>query len=280
MNFYEFFGNLKFKFNSIHIAKALAQQGKKVLFVDVGGAMGFKPSNMGAPVNLAENLDTIALNEPSFNFFTKGDMQSYLQDISQAYDIIVILNEKLGNLKSLMLMSLSTANLVVMDSRLTPAKKIMDVDLLKEEYNLPEVHFLLNRYGYNTNIVKELFNGFIKIFKKGNRKIGFVASRSILRSLMITIPWVLLIGVAFLKLEHLTEEKAKSPAVNIISERKPLLDPDKSIDQKTTDTENLSINTRISQSVKNDEGPFQSSEIEKETEIEKEDISKIDLSSL
>jgi uncharacterized protein involved in exopolysaccharide biosynthesis len=262
------------KFNSIHLAKALAQQGKKVLFVDVEGVMNLRPDNKRTPVNLAENLDSITLNEPSFNLFTKGAMESYLKDISQPYDIIVILNEKLGNLKSIMLMSLSTTNLVVMDSRLTPAKKIMDVDLLKEEYNLPEVHFLLNRYGYNTNIVKELFNGFLKIFKKGNRKTGFVNSRSILRSLMITIPWILLIGVGYLKLEHLTEAKEKSPVVNITSDNKPQFEPDKSIDKKTTDTEDLSINTSLSQTVENNEEVFLSREIEKEIEIEKEDISK------
>jgi len=53
-------------------------------------------------------------------------------------------------------MSVSTANLVVMDTRLTLAKRIMDVDLMNEEFKLPNVRFVLNRYAYNPSILHDI----------------------------------------------------------------------------------------------------------------------------
>ena len=100
-------------------------------------------SNNDIPLNIQEGLDLITLSNEEFKSFTKTRMKGFIEDFQQNYDIIVMLNEDLGKQKSLLLMSIATVNLVVVDARLTPAGRIIELDLLKEEFDLPSVHFVL-----------------------------------------------------------------------------------------------------------------------------------------
>ncbi len=72
------------------------------------------------------------------------------------YDLVLIHNQALkdGPL-ALLFMSLATQNLVVLDSRETAEKRITTINLLKEEFQLPNVWFVLNKTGYNPNLFVE-----------------------------------------------------------------------------------------------------------------------------
>jgi uncharacterized protein involved in exopolysaccharide biosynthesis len=143
-------------FNAFHLAKALSEQNRKVLIIDVADAMQNGGNNNAVPESIKKGLDLIVLTNSEFKSFTKIRMKSFIENLKQSYDIILILNEELGKQKSLLLMSVATTNLVAVDTRLTQARKIIEVDLLKEEYDLPSVQFILNRHNYNPNIIKEI----------------------------------------------------------------------------------------------------------------------------
>jgi hypothetical protein len=49
---------------------------------------------------------------------------------------------------------------MVLDTRLTPEKRILETDLMKDEFKFKEMHFIINRYGYNPSIVKEFIEGY------------------------------------------------------------------------------------------------------------------------
>jgi len=61
-------------------------------------------------------------------------------------------------------MAIAQLNVVCIDTRLTSAKRINEVDLLKEEYALPAVHFALNRVGYHPSFLKETVQSVIGLF--------------------------------------------------------------------------------------------------------------------
>ena len=52
-------------------------------------------------------------------------------------------------------MGVADTNLFVLDSRRTPASQIIKTDILKEEFKLPATWFVLNKAGYNPNVIKE-----------------------------------------------------------------------------------------------------------------------------
>ncbi|MEY3422386.1 MAG: hypothetical protein RIR48_2693, partial [Bacteroidota bacterium] len=57
---------------------------------------------------------------------------------------------------TLAIMAISDLNVVCIDTRLTPAKKVIEMDLLAAEYKLPNVYFAVNRVNYNPSFVFEL----------------------------------------------------------------------------------------------------------------------------
>tara|TARA_R110002050_G_scaffold141251_1_gene266252 strand:+ start:1543 stop:3741 length:2199 start_codon:yes stop_codon:yes gene_type:complete len=139
-------------FCSYNLANALKNQGRRILFIDAENTLGFTAGiNIGV-IPIEDNFDAMTLTDFSFNRFTKTKMQEFLKPYREKYDAIVILNQDLEFQKSLLLMSVSTTNLVVMDTRLTLAKRIVDVDLMNQEFKLPNVRFVLNRYAYNPSI--------------------------------------------------------------------------------------------------------------------------------
>ncbi|UII21329.1 GumC family protein [Fulvivirga ligni] len=67
---------------------------------------------------------------------------------------------------SLMLMSAADINLFMLDSRITPAKRIDEFNLLHDEYKLPNTFFGLNRADYNPSIIKLIFRKVIRYGRK------------------------------------------------------------------------------------------------------------------
>lgn len=153
-------------FCSYHLANALKNQGRKVLYIDVENILGYASGIQADVIKVEDGFDVLTLTDFSFNRFTKTKMLDYLAPMKEAYDIIVILNQDLEKQKSLLMMSISTANLVVVDTRLTLAKRIMDVDLLDEEYKLSAVRFVLNRYAYNPSLLHDFSHNVREYFAK------------------------------------------------------------------------------------------------------------------
>jgi uncharacterized protein involved in exopolysaccharide biosynthesis len=145
-------------FCSYQLANALKNQGRKVLFIDAENTLGYDLSSDSEVINVQDGFDVLTLTDFSYNRFTKAKMLDYLAPFKAEYDVIVILNQDLELQKSLLLMSISTVNLVVMDTRLTLAKRIMDVALLDDEYKLSSVRFVLNRYAYNPSILHDFIH--------------------------------------------------------------------------------------------------------------------------
>lgn len=132
------------RFHTINLAKSFTEQGRKILVIDAAGELKAK----------GYTADCIDFSDPKYLSFTKAAFSELIEDIMKDYELCILHNQciKKGQL-ALAFMSLATQNLVVLDSRKTAEKTIMEIELLKEEYNLPGMWFILNKAGYNPSLL-------------------------------------------------------------------------------------------------------------------------------
>ena len=143
-------------FHSTNLAKAFVAQGRKVLVVDTTGQLnGIIPNN--DYINYADN---------KFLSYTKTVFQEEIKAKLKDYDVCLIHNQSINEDKlGLLFMSIASQNLMVLDSRKTAEKSIVKIELLKEEYQLPNVWFVLNKAGYNPSVfveIKKIWNTYIR----------------------------------------------------------------------------------------------------------------------
>lgn len=158
-------------FNIINICKTLSNQGKKVLVLDVqSDLLALKKGNKNEINIYNTTLENVSyLNIKSENIFAQSaeQIKEYIQLLKNNFDHILINNEFLKEeSNALLMMSISDSNLFIVDARNTPLKTINKIELLKAEYQIENLWFVLNKIGYNPSVIKEIVNYFKKRFKK------------------------------------------------------------------------------------------------------------------
>lgn len=156
-------------FNAVHLAHELASQQRTVLLADADGSLEKK--NMSGPF---AGVDYINLAADRSVFVNSHALAAKLEEWKRKYDFILLKNEPLNKASNgLLLMKMSNANLLLFDSRRTPAKMVGESELLQEEYKFNNLQYLLNREGYNPNLlmqaigmVKNIFFFFINKIKQ------------------------------------------------------------------------------------------------------------------
>lgn len=137
-------------FHSKNIIKALQAQSRKILVIDVAGNLK----------NIEAN-DYIDFSDEKNLTLTSPEVQQLIRGKMTGNDICIINNQpiKQGKLPFLFL-KLADQNLFLLDSRKTAAKNIMNVELLKDEYQLTNIWFVLNKEGYNPSLITTI-KGFV-----------------------------------------------------------------------------------------------------------------------
>ena len=147
-------------FHSKNLAQAFKNQGRKVLVIDATG-------QLKAHVDQKDYND---FSNPKYLSYTKSLFQTEIQQKMQNHDLCIIHNQSLKEDKlALLFMSLATQNLIVVDSRKTAEKTIIKMELLKDEFQLPNVWFVLNKAGYNPSVFVEIKKMWHKYIQKTTR---------------------------------------------------------------------------------------------------------------
>ncbi|MDV7698667.1 Wzz/FepE/Etk N-terminal domain-containing protein [Chryseobacterium soli] len=133
-------------FHAKNLIKALQMQSKKVLVVDVSNTL--KDIQAEHYINFSgdENLK-----------LTSTDIQNMIREKIKSTDICIVNNQAIRQGKMpLLFLKIADQNLFLLDSRKTATKSIMNVELLKDEYKLDNLWFILNKEGYNPSILTTL----------------------------------------------------------------------------------------------------------------------------
>lgn len=106
-----------------------------------------------------KNEFATSMSDEAYRSMSKIDLESLISTMTTDYDLVLIDNEEMQQEQiGLLLMSIATHNLYVIDSRETPASHIIEVDLTREEYDIPKLSFVLNKYLFNPSVIKETYN--------------------------------------------------------------------------------------------------------------------------
>ena len=143
-------------FHSKNLIDAFITQGRKVLVIDITGELD----------GLVDKKDYQSYASSQFLSYTKSTFLNEIEAKIKDYDVCVIHNQSIKeDALGLVFMSFASQNLIVLDSRKTAEKNIIKIELLKDEYALPNVWFVLNKVGYNPSLVveaKKIWNKYIK----------------------------------------------------------------------------------------------------------------------
>lgn len=134
-------------FMAVNLAFELLKQGKKVLFVDVDGTV----------TNLPAGIDCINIAVENGKFYNAEFANEQFNQWKSNYDIVIVKNECIEAASmGYLFMRMAKINLFIVDSRRTNAKKVLETEILKEEYQFPNMNFVLNREFYNPNIILQV----------------------------------------------------------------------------------------------------------------------------
>jgi len=133
------------QFHTSGLAKAFRKQGRKIMVLDFQDTL--------------KNELATSMSDEAYRSMSKIDLESLISTMTTDYDLVLIDNEEMQHEQiGLLLMSIATHNLYVIDSRETPASHIIEVDLTREEYDIPKLSFVLNKYLFNPSVIKETYN--------------------------------------------------------------------------------------------------------------------------
>jgi len=169
INFTGFKPNEGTDFIASEVVNILSKQNKNILVVNYGQVQE------GQHFYSVRKMDTtqtiLTLDGDKMTYIPTENIQDVILNYTAKYDHTIIINTNFGAPFTLAMMAISDFNAVCIGTRLTPAKKIIEVDLIKNEYQLPNVHFAVNRVGYNPNFIFEVFraiNKYVRAFNKKN----------------------------------------------------------------------------------------------------------------
>ena len=133
-------------FHAENLIKALELQSKKVLVVDVSNTL--KDIRAEHYINFSddENLK-----------LTSAEIHHIILEKLKNTDICIVNNQAMRQGKMpLLFLKIADQNLFLLDSRKTAIKSIMNVELIKDEFKIENLWFVLNKVGYNPSIFSTL----------------------------------------------------------------------------------------------------------------------------
>lgn len=138
------------------LASVLSLQNRKLLLVKIQKEVDGLAESFWKLIQQDTATDVLLVSESKLKIICSKQWQSFLQEKSQGYAQTLVLNTTFGQSHTLATMAVSELNVVCLDTRLTPARLITEVDLMKDEFNLSNVFFAINRAGYTPSFFREI----------------------------------------------------------------------------------------------------------------------------
>jgi len=134
----------------------LRMQGRSVVLIEVGETPGATVSTSWETILKDEITEKVMIPVELLKRVSTKIWQDFLREKALHFDHVLLVNSAFKETHTIAGMAAADLNIVCLDTRLTPAKLITEVDLMQQEYHLPKVHFVINRVGYNPSFVREI----------------------------------------------------------------------------------------------------------------------------
>lgn len=138
------------------LAAVLQKQQRNLLVIEIENDAQQPRADFAREEQLSAQLTKITIADSQLKLLTTKTWQAYVHEKASAFEYTLLINTVFGEAYTTATMATAALNVVCIDTRLTPAKLITEVDLMVQEYQLPQVHFAINRVGYNPSFLREL----------------------------------------------------------------------------------------------------------------------------
>jgi uncharacterized protein involved in exopolysaccharide biosynthesis len=147
-------------FNLVSLCRSVARQNQTILIIDAQGdlaALKTAAGSEGICDTCIENVQYVDMRAERYARCSNDRVKNLMEEMRNKADFIIVNNEFLNDDKrALLFMNVADSNLFVVDARKTPLKSISQLELLKNEFALQGMSFLLNRAGYNPSVIREI----------------------------------------------------------------------------------------------------------------------------
>jgi uncharacterized protein involved in exopolysaccharide biosynthesis len=147
-----------------NLANVLRMQKRTVLYIEVIENSDQLVSNSWETTLKDEPIERMLMPVNQLKRLTTKAWQDLLKEKASLFDYVFLINSVFNETHTVAGMAAADLNIVCLDTRLTSAKLITDVDLMHQEYHLPKMHFAINRIGYNPSLFRES----VQFLKKAN----------------------------------------------------------------------------------------------------------------
>jgi uncharacterized protein involved in exopolysaccharide biosynthesis len=158
-------------YNIVNICKVISKQKRTIIIIDAQGDLEYLKTTQNTHQQLfdtaIEDVFYLDLFSSKYLHYSADRIHQLIISLKDKADFIIINNEFLKEeSRALLMMNIADSNLFVVDARRTPLKLISRLELLKAEFAIPNLSFLLNKAGHNPNVVKEVLEWFRKVSQK------------------------------------------------------------------------------------------------------------------
>jgi uncharacterized protein involved in exopolysaccharide biosynthesis len=137
------------------LAHVLRMQERNFLFIEVSEDPNHLASSSWETILKDKTIESMVMPVAQLKRLTAKAWQDFLKEKASRFDHILLINSVFNETHTIAGMAAADLNIVCLDTRLTPAKLITDVDLMQQEYQLSKVYFAINRVGYNPSFIIE-----------------------------------------------------------------------------------------------------------------------------
>jgi uncharacterized protein involved in exopolysaccharide biosynthesis len=141
-------------FATSNIIQTLKNQGKRIMIVQFKNGKGSE--SFYDLHEIDSNQIRMSLWSESMKQNTTETIQNVIFEESKKYDHTIIINSLFGDNYTLALMAIANVNFVCVDTYLTAARRLNEIDLIATEYHLPGMHYIVNRVAYQPSIFKQI----------------------------------------------------------------------------------------------------------------------------
>ncbi len=159
------------EFNLINLIKFIQNINRTVVLIDIEGGVESKIDLNCIKTNLNDSklktLNYQIIKRTELSGKNLPETKKYLSTFSSLADYVFINNTNISEeSESLLLMKAADINLVVIDTRETRIKSLHQLELLKHNFKIENLNFLINRIKYNPNLFKPLYKWIKLLYSK------------------------------------------------------------------------------------------------------------------
>jgi uncharacterized protein involved in exopolysaccharide biosynthesis len=137
------------------LLEVMVQQERNVLLIELSENFNIGSGDFWKLKKINDQLSHMEVNAP--HTLSTAKWQEFIQKATIGYDQTILINTLFGTAYTMATMQVADLNLLCIDTRRTPAKRIHEANLIQEEFQIPNLFFAINRIGFVPSLIMQVY---------------------------------------------------------------------------------------------------------------------------